>query len=132
MAGLQTEFEFVLPKGYIDNEGNLHRKGTMRLATALDEITPLRDPRVRNNQAYLTIILLARVLTKLGTLNSSQITPDIVEKLFASDLAYLQVLYNRINSSNLDDAVCPTCGRPFDNVPADAETEEAGLTTSGG
>ncbi|HLG51807.1 MAG TPA: phage tail assembly protein, partial [Chloroflexota bacterium] len=66
--GLQTEFEFVLPKGYVDRDGNLHKKGIMRLATANDEIAPLRDPRVRQNQAYLTIILLSRVITKLGSL----------------------------------------------------------------
>jgi hypothetical protein len=95
MIGLQTEFEFTLPRGYIDQEGNLHREGVMRLATAMDEIVPLQDRRVRENQAYLVIVLLARVITKLGTL--SAITPNVVENLFAADLAYLQALYRRIN-----------------------------------
>lgn len=114
MAGLQTEFEFVLPKGYVDTEGTLHRKGTMRLATAMDEIAPMRDARVRSNQAYLSIILLSRVITRLGTLASTEISTGVVEHMFSSDLAYLQSLYNRINSSNLDGTICPTCGRPMD------------------
>lgn len=121
MAGLQTEYEFVLPKGYVDTTGTLHRKGIMRMATAMDEIGPLRDPRVRANQAYLTIILLARVVTRLGTLTSGDINTGVMERLFSADLAYLQALYNRINSSNLEGTVCPTCGRPF---PTEAENEE--------
>ncbi|HEX5415999.1 MAG TPA: phage tail assembly protein [Chloroflexota bacterium] len=110
---LQTEFEFVLPKGYVDRDGTLHRRGTMRLATANDEIAPLRDPRVRQNQAYLTIILLARVVTKLGTLGD--INPGVIEGIFSTDLAYLQALYRRINESpNLDvTATCPECGTKF-------------------
>lgn len=91
----QTEFEFTLPKGYIDAEGNLHRKGKMRLATAIDEIMPLRDPRVKANPAYATIIILARVITQLGAL--SEVTPMIVEAFFAQDLNYLQSFYRRIN-----------------------------------
>lgn len=125
MAGLQTEYEFVLPKGFIDNTGTMHRKGIMRMATAMDEIGPLRDARVRNNQAYLTIILLARVVTRLGTLTGSDINTGVMEKLFSADLAYLQALYNRINSSNLESTVCPTCGRPFP-TDADADSEEEG------
>lgn len=113
MAGLQTEYEFILPKGYVDSSGTLHRKGTMRLATALDEISPLKDPRVRNNQAYLTIILLARVVTKLGSLSGPDIDSDVIENLFAADLAYLQAMYNRINSSTPDSTLCPSCGRPM-------------------
>lgn len=113
MAGFQTEYEFILPKGFVDQEGNLHRKGTMRLATAMDEITPLRDPRVRGNQAYLTILLLSRVVTKLGTLDD--VNSGVIEHLFASDLGYLQAMYNRVNSSNMDDSICPTCGRPFES-----------------
>ena len=110
---LQTEFEFVLPKGYVDRDGNLHKRGSMRLATANDEIAPLRDPRVRQNQAYLTIILLSRVITKLGTLGD--VNPSIVEGIFSTDLAYLQALYRRINESpNLDvTATCPECGTKF-------------------
>ncbi|SRR5579883_2887848 len=111
---LQTEFEFVLPKGYVDKDGTLHKRGTMRLATAMDEIAPLRDPRVRSNQAYLTIILLSRVITKLGTL--TDINPSIVEGIFSSDLAYLQTLYRRINENASTDvtATCPECGHKFE------------------
>lgn len=107
---LQTEFEFTLPKGYVDPEGNLHRDGTMRLATALDEILPLRDPRVKQNSAYLVIILLARVITRLGDL--TDLNTSIVENLFSSDLAYLQNFYRRINQegSTLVRATCPQCG----------------------
>lgn len=110
---LQTEFEFVLPKGFVDAEGNLHRKGTMRLATAMDEIAPLRDPRVRQNQAYLTIILLSRVISKLGTL--PEVTPSVVEGIFSADLAYLQALYRRINEDGAAElaATCPECGHEF-------------------
>lgn len=94
-GGLQTEFDFVLPRGYVDGSGTLHKKGKMRLATAIDEIAPLRDPRVRNNQAYLVIILLARVITKLGTVDNIDTTT--VENLFSADLAFLQDFYRRIN-----------------------------------
>jgi hypothetical protein len=112
--GLQTEFEFTLPKGYVDREGNLHKKGVMRLATANDEISPLRDPRVRQNQAYLTIILLSRVITRLGSL--SDVNPGIVENMFSSDLAYLQALYRRINenASTAIATTCPDCGHEFE------------------
>lgn len=111
---LQTEFEFVLPKGYVDKDGTLHKRGTMRLATAMDEIAPLRDPRVRQNQAYLTVILLSRVITKLGTL--SEINPSIIEGIFSADLAYLQALYRRINENASTDVVvtCPECGHKFE------------------
>jgi hypothetical protein len=111
---LQTEFEFVLPKGYVDDQGNLHREGTMRLATAMDEIIPLRDPRVRNNEAYLVVILLSQVITRLGTL--SKITPNIVEKFFAADIAYLQDLYRQINDvdGHRITLICPNCGHEFE------------------
>lgn len=92
---LQTEFPFTLPKGYVDDHGTLHRHGTMRLATARDEIQPLRDARVKENEAYLTVILLSRVITNLGDLD--QVTPKTVEGLFAADLAYLQDVYRIIN-----------------------------------
>jgi hypothetical protein len=92
---LQTEYEFTLPLGYVDQNGDLHRDGTMRLATAADEILPLKDPRVRSNEAYLIVILLSRVIDQLGTL--SEVTPKVIEGLFAADVAYLQDLYNRIN-----------------------------------
>lgn len=96
MAGLQTEFAFTLPKGYVDGDGMLHRQGTMRLATARDEIEPLRDVRIEGpDDPYLTILVIARVLSSLGTLR--QVTPHEVEGLFAADLAFLQDLYGIIN-----------------------------------
>jgi hypothetical protein len=102
-ASFQTEVEFTLPKGYLDATGILHRRGVMRLATAADEILPLRDPRVQQNQAYLAIIVLARVITKLGDVQS--IDTKVIEGFYASDLDYLQRLYERINSSDDPDAV---------------------------
>jgi hypothetical protein len=107
---LQLEYDFVLPKGYIDEQGVVHTQGTMRLATALDEITPLRDPRVRANEAYLVIVLLAQVITRLGSL--PRVTPEIVEKLFAADVAYLQNLYRELNDVEPQQmrVVCPNCG----------------------
>jgi hypothetical protein len=92
---LQTEFEFVLPRGYVSSDGTIHRRGRMRLATAMDEIAPLRDPRVKANPAYLVIILLARVITQLGSVEV--IDTVMVEKLFSADLAYLQDFYRKIN-----------------------------------
>lgn len=114
MIGLQTEFEFTLPRGYIDQDGNLHRSGIMRLATAMDEIMPLHDRRVRDNQAYLVIVLLSRVITKLGTL--PRIDTGVIENLFAADLAYLQALYRRINEegTSLIPVTCPECKTQFD------------------
>jgi len=96
--GFQTEIEFELPKGYVDEAGTLHRRGTMRLATAADEILPLRDPRVQQNEAYLAIIVLARVITRLGTL--PDIHTGVIEGLYASDLAYLQRLYEKFNAGD--------------------------------
>ena len=106
---LQTEFEFTLPRGYIDPEGNLHRNGVMRLATAMDEIAPLRDLRVRSNQAYLVIVLLSRVIVKLGEL--TQVTTGVIENLFAADLAYLQAFYQQINEqgTSVISITCPEC-----------------------
>ncbi len=92
---METEFEFELPKGYLDDEGNLHRKGMMRLSRAIDEIVPLRDPRVKSNPAYATVIILARVITRLGALE--EVNPTIVEEIFACDLNYLQNFYRQIN-----------------------------------
>ncbi len=110
MTQLQTEFEFTLPKGYVDREGNLHRDGTMRLATAIDEIAPLRDPRVKQNSAYLVVILLSRVVTRIGTI--SPLSTAVIEGLFSSDLAFLQNFYRRINQdgSTIVHATCPQCG----------------------
>ncbi len=107
---IQTEYPFVLPKGFIDDNGALHKEGTMRLATAMDEILPLRDPRVRNNEAYLVVILLSQVITRLGTL--PKISPNIVEKFFAADLAYLQDLYRQLNDAEprTMNVICPQCG----------------------
>ena len=101
---IQTEVEFMLPKGYLDAEGNLHRKGVMRLSTAMDEISPLRDPRVKSNPAYATVIMLSRVIIKLGALE--EVTPRVVEGFFASDLDYLQTFYRQINE--LDEPVIDT------------------------
>lgn len=112
-APLRTEFEFELPRGYLDGSGVLHRKGVMRLATARDELVPLHDGRVRENSAYLTVVLLARVITKLGTL--TEIHPTLVENLFASDLAFLQDLYRRVNQEGHTRAAvtCPSCNHEF-------------------
>lgn len=95
-----TEFEFTLPKGYIDTDGNLHREGIMRLSTAIDEISPLRDPRVKSNAAYATIIIISRVIIRLGGLD--EITPAVVENFFAQDLNYLQDFYRRINGMEVE------------------------------
>ncbi|AUT00757.1 hypothetical protein CLI64_10305 [Nostoc sp. CENA543] len=92
---LQTEFEFTLPKGYLDEDGNLHRTGVMRLSRAIDEIVPLRDPRVKTNPAYATVIILSRVIIRLGALD--EVTPAVVENFFACDLSYLQQFYRQIN-----------------------------------
>lgn len=110
---IQTEYEFSLPIGYQDEEGALHRDGVMRLATAADEILPLKDPRVQSNQAYLIIILLSRVITQLGGV--SHINPKVIEGLYAADLAYLQEFYNQINRTG-QAAVptsCPQCLHSF-------------------
>ncbi len=111
---IQTEYDFKLPIGYQDEEGNLHRDGTMRLATAADEILPLKDPRVQTNQAYLVIILLSRVITKLGSV--AHMNPKVIEGLYAADLAYLQEFYNRINRNGNASvkAACPKCDHEFE------------------
>jgi len=115
---MQTEFEFKLPKGYVDGNGDLHQIGTMRLATAADEILPLRDPRVQQNSGYLSIIVLSRVVTKLGTL--SDVNTRVIENLFTMDLAYLQDMYQRINMSETPSyrVSCPQCSSDFE-VPLD-------------
>jgi hypothetical protein len=112
----QTEFEFVLPCGYLDESGTLHRDGIMRRATAADEILPLRDPRVVKNQAYLAVILLSRVITRLGSVDP--INPHVIENLYATDLAYLQDLYNQINDLEKEPGVtvCPQCHHSFNEV----------------
>lgn len=117
----QTEYEFTLPMGFVDADGTLHREGVMRLATAADEILPLRDPRVQGNQAYLIVILLSRVVTRLGSL--AQVNPKIIEGLYAADLAFLQDFYNRINrnDSATVSAVCPQCEETFNVEPSTVE-----------
>jgi len=110
----QTEYEFTLPLGFADADGTLHRDGVMRLATAADEILPLKDPRVQSNEAYLILILLSRVVTRLGSL--PQINPKIIEGLYAADLAFLQEFYNRINRNGhaRTGAMCPKCAHEFE------------------
>jgi hypothetical protein len=110
---LRTEFAFELPRGFVDDAGTVHRSGTMRLATARDELVPLRDDRVRENAAYLTVVLLARVITRIGAV--TDVHAGIVENLFASDLAFLQDMYRRINSEGHTRAgvACPECGHRF-------------------
>ena len=130
MTALRTEFPFVLPRGYVDHAGTLHRRGTMRLATAMDEIAPLRDPRVRQNHAYLTVILLSRVITQLGTLPS--LDPSVIEGMFTSDIAFLQELYRRKNSppeAELSEGrvQCPACGEEFEPPPPEEEVETPAL-----
>jgi hypothetical protein len=111
---LQTEFPFNLPRGYVDSEGNLHRDGVMRLATAYDEIAPMKDPRVQANPGYLVIILLSRVITRLGSLQ--HINPKVIESLFSADLAFLQDFYRRVNEagSSRVGVTCPECDAKFE------------------
>jgi len=117
---MQTEFPFALPRGYVDGEGNLHREGVMRLSTAFDEVAPMKDPRVQSNPGYLVIILLSRVVTRLG--NVTHINPKVIEGLFSADLAYLQDFYRRINENGHSrvGVTCPQCEAKF-------ELEMAGL-----
>ena len=111
---LKTEFEFDLPMGYVDKEGNLHKKGTMRLATAMDEITILNDMRVQSNEAYIVIVLLARVITSLGSVN--HINTNVIENLFAADLTFLQEFYRQINETGHTrrEYTCPHCQKPIE------------------
>jgi hypothetical protein len=111
---LRTEFDFELPRGYVDDSGTVHRRGTMRLATARDELVPLIDLRVKENPAYLTVVLLGLVITRLGTV--TDVHAGLVERLFASDLAFLQDFYRRINAEGHTRAevTCPACDSSFD------------------
>jgi hypothetical protein len=113
MAPMVTTFNFELPRGYVDDDGVVHRTGTMRLATARDELLPLSDIRVKDNPAYLSVVLLARVVMKIGTI--SNVYGEIIENLFASDLAFLQDLYRRINQEGHTHASvqCPACEHAF-------------------
>jgi hypothetical protein len=111
---MQTEVQFTLPRGYVDETGTVHRAGRMRLATARDEIEPLREPEVRQNQAFLSVLLLARTVTRIGDI--TDVTPDLIERLYAGDFDHLQRLYERINGDG--DAVgvvsCPHCAQRFE------------------
>jgi hypothetical protein len=124
----QTEVEFTLPLGYVDSGGTLHREGIMRRATAADEILPLRDHRVQANPAYLVVILLSRVITRLDAVD--EITPRTIEGLYATDLAYLQDLYNQLNgpATGTGPVQCPNCQHQF--VPE--RSQEAGSGSLGG
>lgn len=110
---LRTEFDFELPRGYVDGDGVVHRAGTMRLATARDELLPLYDARVMENPAFTTVVLLARVITSLGTVPS--ITSNVIENMFASDVAFLQDFYRRVNTEGHTRAAvtCPECSHRF-------------------
>jgi hypothetical protein len=126
----RTEFPFTLPTGYVDGDSAVHREGRMRLATAADEILPLKDPRVQANPAYLVVILLSRVVVQLGSLEV--INPKVIEGLFAADLAYLQDLYNRVNGGGTTalEVVCPHCERPFEVEP-ERQGESSATPSSG-
>ncbi|MGE3619578.1 MAG: hypothetical protein AB7L84_03855 [Acidimicrobiia bacterium] len=125
MTGLQTEYEFTLPKGYVGHDGTLHRRGTMRLATARDELEPLRDPRIGGpDDPFLTVIVLSRVVTQLGTLR--QVTPGDIEGLFAVDLAYLQDFYGVINFGSDEDVEELLAAQRAASAPAPAPASAPG------
>src|ERR687898_1018296 len=111
---MQTEVSFTLPKGYVDQAGTVHRDGTMRLATARDEIEPLRDPEVRQNEAYLTVLLLSRVVTRIGDVR--EVSPEVIEGLYAADFDHLQRLYERLNTDGeaVGSITCPSCSHAFE------------------
>ena len=111
---MRTEFPFTLPRGYVDAAGTVHREGAMRLATARDEIEPLRTTEVRQNEAYLSVLLLSRVVTRLGDV--PEVTPDVVESLFAADFDHLQRLYERLNTDgeSVGSVTCPSCAQAFE------------------
>src|SRR4026208_1744349 len=110
----KTQYAFRLPRGYVAEPGAVHRHGVLRLATAKDEIVPLQDYRVQSNRAYLVILLLSRVITRLGELRT--VDTDVIENLFSADLAYLQEFYRKINEegSAKVHAACPACKTEFD------------------
>jgi hypothetical protein len=123
---MQTEFAFTLPKGYVDESGTVHREGIMRLATARDEIEPLRDLQVRQNEAYLAVLLLSRVITRVGTV--TEIDPEFVEGLYAADFDHLQRLYERINTDGeaVGAVTCPHCAHAFEVDLTDIEDGRLG------
>lgn len=109
----RTEVSFTLPRGYVAGDGSVHQQGTMRVATALDEVESVAHPRVQDNEAYLPIVLLSRVVTRLGSLNT--VTPQVVEGLFAADLAYLEDVYIQLNSYDgvVVQTRCPHCNGEY-------------------
>jgi hypothetical protein len=119
MMGLQTEYAFTLPKGYVDEEGSLHKTGVMRLACARDEIEPLRDSRVKENDAYATVIVLAKVVTELGSVG--RVTPKVIENLFVGDFNYLQDFYRIINFADPSILETVEAGVPFPRELVEAE-----------
>ncbi len=123
---LRTEFLFSLPRGHVDADGAVHRQGVMRLATARDELEPLRDPAVRENDAYLTVLLLARVVTRIGEVTA--ITPALIEGLYAADFDHLQRLYERINTGGdmVGRVDCPSCGVEFEVDLSEIEDASSG------
>ena len=123
---MQTEISFTLPVGYVDDDGETHRDGTMRLATARDEIEPLRDPSVRANGAHLSVLLLARTVTRIGSV--TEITPGLVERLFAADFDHLQRIYERVNSDGeaVGVVACPHCAQRFEVDLTEVEDERLG------
>jgi hypothetical protein len=123
---MQTEFAFTLPRGYVDASGTVHREGIMRLATARDEIEPLRDAEVRQNEAYLAVLLLARVITRLGDV--TEVTPELVEELYAADFDHLQRLYERLNTDGeaVGAVTCPHCAQAFEVDLTDIEDGRLG------
>ncbi|HEU4602356.1 MAG TPA: hypothetical protein VFS24_10325 [Steroidobacteraceae bacterium] len=123
-----TEFEFTLPCGFLDEEGTLHKEGVMRRATAADEILPLKDPRVVKNEAYVIVILLSRVITRLGSVAS--INPKVIESLFATDLAFLQTLYNKVNRYEDTAEICPHCEKPLEASRANGEGARLGESSA--
>ncbi len=123
---MRTEFPFTLPRGYVDAAGTVHREGAMRLATARDEIEPLRSAEVRQNEAYLTVLLLSRVVTRIGDV--TEVTPDLVENLFAADFDHLQRLYERLNTDGeaVGAVTCPACSESFEVDLTEVEDRRLG------
>jgi hypothetical protein len=123
---MRTEYAFTLPRGYVDAAGTVHRDGTMRLATARDEIEPLRDADVRQNEAYLSVLLLSRVVTRLGGI--TDVTPAVVEGLFAADFDHLQRLYERLNTNgeSVGSVTCPSCSQAFEVDLSEIEDRRLG------
>jgi hypothetical protein len=123
---MRTEFPFTLPRGWVDGAGRVHRDGVMRLATARDEIEPLRDPGVRQNEAYLSVLLLSRVVTRIGDV--SDVTPAMIEDLYAADFDHLQRLYERLNTDGeaVGSVTCPSCAHAFEVDLSDIEDGRLG------